>query len=92
MPSRSRRRKISTTIASENQSFLKSLIRRGIAATLAEAVDHAVSVARRAEEREKLEAATEAYYASLSDEDMRAENELGMAISAASSLVDYDAG
>ena len=78
-------------MAPETATFLTALIRRGKATSLAEAVDQAVAVARDAEAREKLEAATEAYYASLSDEDMKAENELGLAVAAAAALVDPDA-
>ncbi len=66
MASRRRRQKISTTIAPENQAFLQSLIKRGKASSLADAVDRAVTVARRADARKKLEDATVAYYASLS--------------------------
>lgn len=90
MPSRTNRRKISTTVAPETDAFLKSLIRRGKAANLAEAVDRAVAVARRAESRRRLEAATAAYYESLSKEDIAEDNKLEMALAHASSLVDFD--
>ncbi len=90
MPARSNRQKISTTIAPENAAFLKSLIRRGKASNLAEAVDRAVSVARRAESRARLEAATEAYFASLSKEDQQEENRLGEALAHEVGKVNYD--
>jgi len=90
MPARNNRRKISTTIAPENDAFLKSLIRRGKAATLAEAVDRAVSVARRAEARTRLEAATEAYFASMSPEEQEEENRLGEALAYEAGQVNYD--
>jgi hypothetical protein len=90
MPTRTNRRKISTTVAPETDAFLKSLVRRGKAANLAEAVDRAVAVARRAESRRKLEAATAAYYESLSGELLDEENKLEMALAHASSLVDFD--
>jgi urease accessory protein UreF len=77
---RANRQKISTTIAPENAAFLKSLLKRGKAVTLAEAMDRAISVARRAEARERLEAATEAYFASLSPEAREEENRLGEAL------------
>jgi hypothetical protein len=89
MPAR-RRQKISTTIAVENQKFLKSVIKSGRATNLAEAVDWAVSVARRAAIRSKLEEATAAYYGSLSGEDLEREQELEKAVGHAASLVDYD--
>jgi hypothetical protein len=87
---RRRRQKISTTIAPENQAFLQSLIKRGKASSLAEAVDRAVTVARRAYARKKLEEATTAYYASLSGDALKAEQELEEAVGYASSQVDFD--
>lgn len=90
MPSRRRRQKISTTIAPENQAFLQSLIKRGKASSLAEAVDRAVTVARRAEARKKLEEASAAYYASLSGEELKEEQRLEAAVGFAASQVDPD--
>ncbi len=90
MAARNNRQKISTTIAPENGAFLKSLIRRGKAATLAEAVDRAVSIARRAERRRQLEEATAAYYSSLESEALREEQELERAVGHATSRVNYD--
>lgn len=90
MPARMRRPKISTTIAPENRDFLKSLIKRGKAANLAEAVDRSITVARRAESRRRLEAATAAYYASLSGKALDEERSLELAAASASSLVDFD--
>jgi hypothetical protein len=87
---RPNRQKISTTIAPENAAFLKSLLKRGKAVTLAEAVDRAISVARRAEARERLEAATEAYFASLSPEALQEENRLGEALAQEADHVDFD--
>src|SRR5258707_5967196 len=79
MSRRATRRKISTTIAPENAAFLRSLLKRGKAGTLAEAVDKVIADARRAEARERLEAATEAYFGSLSAEAIRQDNKLGEA-------------
>lgn len=90
MPARRRRQKISTTIAPENQAFLQSLIRRGKASSLAEAVDRAVTVARRADARKKLEDASTAYYASLSGEALKEERQLEAAVGYAASQVDPD--
>lgn len=86
----SRRHKISTTIATENAAFLKGLLKRGQAHTLAEAVDKVISAARRAEARAKLESATEAYFASLSGADLRAENDLENALAEESGKVNFD--
>src|ERR1700676_1225846 len=80
MPAGRRRQKISTTIDPENGAFLRSLIERGKASNLAEAVDRAVTVARRAEARKKLEEATTAYYASLSGEVLKDEQKLERAV------------
>ena len=91
MGTRSNRRKISTTVAPETDTFLKSLIRQGKASSLAEAVDRAVGVARRMEARRRLEAATAAYYASLSGDALEEEKKLELAVGGASSLVDFDA-
>lgn len=91
MPTRSNRRKISTTVAPETDTFLKSLIRQGKASSLAEAVDRAVGVARRIEARRRLEAATAAYYASLSGDALDEEKKIELAVGGVSSLVDFDA-
>ena len=90
MPARATRQKISTTIAPENEAFLKSLIRRGKASSMAEAVDRAVSMARRAERRRQLEDATAAYYASLDAAALREERDLERAVGHATSRVNYD--
>ena len=90
MRAHSRRQKISTTIAPENQAFLTSLVKRGKAGNLAEAVDRAVSIARRADARRKLEEETAAYYASLSGEALKEERELEQAVGHAASQVDFD--
>src|SRR5215469_9182072 len=90
MQNRARRRKISTTIAPENQAFLNSLVKRGKAANLSDAVDRTIAFARRAEARKKLEGATAAFYASLSGEDLKGEQELELAIGHAASQVDFD--
>ena len=90
MPVRTNRAKISTTIAAENAAYLKSLVKRGKAGTLAEAVDRALTLARRAEARERLEAATEAYFASLSPEAREEENRLGGALSQETDHVNFD--
>jgi hypothetical protein len=90
MPARNRRPKLSTTIAPENRAFLKSLIKRGKAANLAEAVDSLVTEARRAENRRRLDEATAAFYAALSGGALKAEQELELAVGSAASRVDFD--
>ena len=91
MSPRSRRPKISTTIAPENRAFLKSLIKRGKAANLAEAVDSLIEDARQAENRKRLDEATAAFYASLAGDALKHEQELELAVGSAASRVDFDA-
>ena len=57
---------------------------------MAEAVDRAVSIARRAEARARLEAATEAYFASLSPEEREEESRLGAALAYEAGQVNFD--
>lgn len=90
MASRGRRQKISTTIARENEAFLRSLIRRGKASSLGDAVDRAVTFARRAEARRKIEEATIAYYASLSRDALKEEQRLERAVGHTAVQVDFD--
>ena len=90
MSRRRRRQKISTTIAPENGAFLQSLVKCGRASSLADAVDHAVTFARRAEVRKRLEEATIAYYASLSGKALKEEQKLERAVGYAASQVDFD--
>lgn len=90
MASRGPRQKISTTVAPETAAYLDDLIRRGTVANLADAVDHAVRVARRAKSRARLEEATAAYYDSLSATDRKAENKLERSMAAASASVNFD--
>jgi hypothetical protein len=90
MPARRRRQKISTTIAAENGDFLRSLIKRGEASSLGEAVDRAVTVARRAEARKRLADATTAYYASLSGNELKHERKLERAVGHTATQVDFD--
>ncbi|MGH9743892.1 MAG: hypothetical protein ACRD51_16220 [Candidatus Acidiferrum sp.] len=91
MSPRANRQKISTTVAPETGAYLRSLVRRGKAANMAEAVDRVVAVARRTESRKTLASATAAYYSSLSGEALDDEKELELAVGRASSRVDFDA-
>ncbi len=63
------RPKISTTVAPETFAYLQSLLKQGQAGSMAEALDLAVSQLREQEWRTRLEAATSAYYDSLSEEE-----------------------
>jgi len=90
MSTRGNRQKISTTVAPETGAYLRSLVRRGKAANLAEAVDRAVAVARRDESRRNLASATAAYYASLCGDSLEDEKQLELAVGGASGQVDFD--
>ncbi|HXE91509.1 MAG TPA: hypothetical protein VNK82_11145 [Terriglobales bacterium] len=63
------RPKVSTTVAPETFAYLQSLVKGGQAASMAEALDLTVAQLREQERRIQLEAATAAYYDSLSEEE-----------------------
>jgi len=80
------RRKVSTTISPESYAFLRGLIRSGKAENLAQALDLVLDQIRRADNRERLERATAAYYDNLTAEEIQEENELGGIISASNEI------
>jgi hypothetical protein len=86
----SHRRKVSTTVAPESFAYLRSLIQRGKARNLAQAVDLAVSRARRAESRARLEADTAEYFARLSPRARKKEARLQSALASGLDEVDLD--
>jgi hypothetical protein len=81
------RKKVSTTISPESYAFLRGLIRSGKAENLAQALDLVLDEIRRADNRERLERATAAYYDNLTAEEIQEENELGGIISASNEIV-----
>jgi hypothetical protein len=68
--------KLSTTIGAQNLEFLKQLVKRGQAATLAEAVDIAITRVRRLENRSRLAQATARYFEQLDSDATREESAL----------------
>jgi hypothetical protein len=86
----SQRHKVSTTVAPESIAYLRSLIQRGKARNLAQAVDLAVSRARRAESRARLEADTAAYFEGLSPKALKEEGRLQTALGRGLDEVDFD--
>ena len=68
--------KLSTTLDAQNLEFLKQLVKRGQAATLAEAVDIAITRVRRLENRSRLAQATARYFEQLDSDATREENTL----------------
>lgn len=85
-----RRKKLSTTISPEGYAFLRTLIRSGRAANLAEAMDLVLEEIRRAENRRKLEEATTRYYDEASQEAIDEENSLAAAFSVTSGEIKVD--
>ena len=84
------RQKLSTTIGPENYAYLRRLVKSGKVASVGEAVDKAVEMARRADNRARLENATAAYFAGLTTRAASEENALETALSDASEEMDFD--
>jgi len=92
MTSRPTRTKLSTTVAPENYRYLEALVESGRAGNLAAAVDLAIRRARRLENRQRLAAATTAYFENLSPEAIEEERTLGRALTSAAAGIDVDRG
>lgn len=84
------RQKISTTIGPETLSYLQEIVESGEAATLAEAIDIAVQRLRTAENRERLERDTAAYFDHMSPEESAEEVRLAVALSQTARGIDFD--
>jgi Arc/MetJ-type ribon-helix-helix transcriptional regulator len=84
------RQKISTTISPSVFSFLQSLIERGEAHNLAEAIDLAIEKLLVYENRERLERDTAAYFDDMSPEASAEEERLALALSQAVRGIDFD--
>jgi hypothetical protein len=84
-----RRKKISTTIAPESYAFLERLIESGKAVNLAEAIDMVLEESRRAENRARLEQATQEYFDSRSPEELAEDAALEIALGQAAARVDF---
>jgi hypothetical protein len=87
---RAGRAKLSTTVAVENYQFLVALVKKGAAASLAEAVDEAVEHLRRSENRRRLAKATSEYFDSLTPEELGEERSLATSLHKAAKGVDFD--
>ena len=90
MPTNRNRRKVSATLSARSDEYLKSLVRRGKAATISEAIDRSIEEARQSETRRKLSDATAAYYRSLEGENLKQEQALELAVAGASAQIDFD--
>lgn len=84
------RSKISATLAPETQEYLKRLVKSGRAASVSEAIDQAVSEARRAYSIRLLEHDTAAYFESLTGKVAAEESRLDSDISRAAHEINFD--
>lgn len=84
------RAKLSTTVENANLQYLELLVRRGDAHSLAEAVDRAVRLLRKIENRRKLEHDTAAYFEGLVGNAAQEESALAGSLHSAAEGIDYD--
>jgi hypothetical protein len=85
-----RRRKLSTTVSPEGYAFLRSLIRAGKAANLAQAVDLVLAEFRRIDNRRRLAQATARYYDEASQPAIDEENNLAAAFQTTAGELNVD--
>src|SRR6266567_1469 len=78
------RKKLSTTIGASNYAYLHNMVKAGRAESVGEAVDKAVELARRLDNRASLERQTAAYFRGLTAKAAAEETDLENALSAAS--------
>lgn len=84
------RAKLSTTVDSANFQYLELLVRRGEVSSVAEAVDRAVRLLRRAESRKRLEHDTAAYFDGLKEVAAREEDSMAELLHTAAEGIDYN--
>lgn len=83
------RKKLSTTIGASSYAYLHNMVKTGRAESVGEAVDKAVEIARRLDNRATLERQTAAYFKGLSSKAAAEETDLEDALSAASQELDF---
>jgi len=88
--SRTARAKLSTTVAWKTYEFLRTMVRSGQVASIAEAVDVVVGKVRRTENRKALAAATTHYFDQISPQTAAEESALGRDMASAGSEIDFD--
>jgi hypothetical protein len=76
------RKKLSTTIGANNYAYLHKMVKRDRAESVGEAVDKAVEMARRLDNRATLERQTSAYFKGLTSEAAAEETDLEEALTA----------
>ena len=84
------RKKLSTTIGASNYAYLHNMVKAGKAESVGEAVDKAVEVARRLDNRATLERQTAAYFKGLTSKAAAEETDLEDALSAATQEMNFD--
>jgi hypothetical protein len=84
------RQKISTTISPRTFEYLDGLTRAGEARNLAEALDLAIERLLVFENRERLAADTDAYFANLTDAEAAEEQRLERLLSQTSEAIDFE--
>lgn len=84
------REKLSTTVSPETYEFLREMVDRGEAATMAEALDAVVSTVRRLENRRRLAMATTRYFEQLDTAARKEEQALAEDMSSAAGAIDFD--
>ena len=84
------RKKLSTTIGASNYAYLHNMVKAGRAESVGEAVDKAVEMARRMDNRATLERQTAAYFKGLPSKAAAEETDLEAALSAVSQEMDLD--
>ena len=84
------RKKLSTTIGASNYAYLQNMVKAGRAESLGEAVDKAVEVVRRRDNRATLERQTAAYFKGMTVKAAAEETDLEDALSAASREMDFE--
>ena len=84
------RKKLSTTIGASNYAYLHRMVKAGKAGSVGQAVDKAVEMARKLENRATLERQTAAYFNGLTSKAAAEEIDLADALSSASQEMDFD--
>jgi hypothetical protein len=84
------RMKLSTTIGAESYAYLQGLVKAGKAESVGQAVDKAVEIASRLDNRAALERDTSTYFSGLSPSAADEEAALESALSSAAQELDFD--
>jgi hypothetical protein len=84
------RKKLSTTIGANSFAYLHRMVKEGKAESVGQAVDKAVEIARKLDNRATLERQTAVYFSGLTPKAAAEETHLEDALSAASQEMDFD--